>query len=185
MKSWTTLALATATLLATTSAQAEIIVIPPQYTLTYNAADGSLVIDTFDGSLFTYSIKSTGDLGGDDGFIELNHILLSDSVGIEGPPANTSLDDELSQSDFDGWSNLGQFDLGEVLPAGLNQLQFNATLDSSIQNTFYVDQLGTNGQPESFNSFDIVYNVPEPGSIIIFGIGTAMLAQRRRRNTAE
>lgn len=168
-------------MLTATSTQA-LVIIPPQYTLTYNATDGSLVIDTFDGSLFTYSVKSLGLPGGDDGFIEANHVpmLLPDAPGVEGAPANTSSDDELSQSDFDGWSNLGQIDLGEVLPAGLDESQLNSILDSSIQNTFYVDQLGSSGQPESFNSFDIIYNVPEPGSIILLGIGAAMLAQRRR-----
>ena len=180
MKYYTAPALALALLLTAMNTRADVVI--PQYTLTYNAADGSLVIDTFDGPLFTYSVKSTGVFGGDDGFIEANHVpmLLPDAPGVEGPPANTSSDDELSQSDFDGWNNLGQFSLGKVLPKNLDESQFNAILDSLIENTFYVDQLGTNGQPENFNSFDIVYNVPEPGSIIIFGIGAALLAQRRR-----
>ena len=156
-------------------------VISPQYTLTYNAADGSLTVDTFGGPLFTYSVKSSGVFGGDDGFIEANHILLPNAPGGLSSPANTSTDDELSQSDFDGWQGLSPFSLGNVLPAGLDSSQFNSALDASVQNTFYVDQLGTINNPQVFNSFEIIYNVPEPSSIVLLGIGTALLAQRRRR----
>lgn len=181
MKSTLAPAFATALLLAATSASA-LVVPPPQYTLTYNAADGSLVIDTFDAPLFTYSVKSLGASGDDDGFIELNHDLLPNADGgVDDLPFSfTSEDDELSQSDVDGWDNLGQFSLGEVLQSGLDESEFNAILDSSVQNTFYVDQLGAINDPESYKAFDIVYNVPEPGSIVIFGIGAALLVQRRR-----
>lgn len=153
----------------------------PQYTLTYNAADGSLTIDTLGNPLFTYSVKSTGAFGGDDGFIEANHDLLPDAPGGASSAVGTSTDDELSQSDFDGWQGLPPYNLGDVLPVGLDESEFNAVLDSSIQNTFYVDQLGTLNNPQTFKSFEIIYNVPEPSSIVLLGIGTALLAQRRRR----
>eukprot|EP00752_Nemacystus_decipiens_P015059 g13415.t1 len=125
-------------LLAATSAQANT---TPSYTLTYDAADGSLTIDPLGEPLLTYSIKTLGAMGGDDGFIEGNHLLLPDAPGALGGPVNSSTDDELSQSDFDSWTGLGPFSLGNVLPVGLTQSQFDSILDSSTQNTFYVDAL--------------------------------------------
>ena len=151
------------------------------YTLTYNAADGSLSIDTLGNPLFTYSVKSTGVLGGDDGFIETNHTLLPDAPGGSNTPANTSTDDELSQSDSDGWLSQPPFSLGNVLPSGLDETQFLNELDTSIQNTFYVDEFGSLNDPQTFKAFEIVYNVPEPSSILLLGVGAVLLAQRRRK----
>ena len=175
MKFYAAPAVAMAILFCATGAQAQ------PYTLSYNAADGSLTIDTLGNPLFTYSVKSSGAFGGDDGFIEANHVLLPDAPGGASGPLNTSTDDELSQSDFDGWQGLAPFSLGNVLPTGLDQTEFDAALDASIQNTFYVDQLGTLNNPQTFKSFDIIYNVPEPSSIVLLGLGTALLVQRRRR----
>ena len=174
-----------AALLATASAQAQTV---PQYLLTYNAADGSLTIDTFGNPLYNYVIDGTGELGTDDGFIEANHILIPDAPGPE-LSSFTSTDDELSQSDFNGWFGLGPQNLGDVLPAGLSESQFRQLINPlllpttafPVEGTFYVRELGTLGDPDFFYPFDIVYNVPEPSSIVIFGIGAAMLAQRRRR----
>ena len=180
MKYHTTLALALTLLLAAMNTQAEVVV--PTYNLLYDAADGSLAIDPLGNPLFSYSIKTTGAPGGDDGFIEGNHLLLPDALGSLTSPANTSTDDELSQSDFDGWVGLFPYNLGNVLPSGLNETQLNSILDTSAQNTFYVRALGTGFAEEERgfkNSFNIVF-VPEPGSIVIFGLGTVLLAQRRR-----
>ncbi|MEO0475531.1 MAG: PEP-CTERM sorting domain-containing protein [Planctomycetota bacterium] len=150
------------------------------YTLTYNAADGTLVIDTLGNPLYTYSVKSSGAFGGNDGFFEANHALLPDAPGGTNTPANTSTDDELSQSDSDGWLNQPPFSLGSVLSAGLNEAQFLNELDTSIQNTFYVDELGTLNNPQTFKAFDIVYNVPEPSSMLLLGLGGVLLVQQRR-----
>lgn len=177
MKFYAAPAVALASLFCVAGTQAQLAL---SYTLTYNAADGSLTVDTLGGPLYTYSVKTTGTLGGNDGFIEANHILLPNAPGAFSP-TNTSTDDELSQSDFDGWQSLSPFSIGNVLPAGLDQTQFNAILDSSIQNTFYVDAPGTLNNPETFKSFEIVYNVPEPSSIVLLGLGAALLSQRRRR----
>lgn len=178
MKCLTTLAFAAALLFTTASTQALLIV--PNYTLTYDPADGSLTIDPLGDPLFTYSVKTLTAPGGDDGFIEGNHVLLPDAPGGLTSPANTSTDDELSQSDFDGWTGLGPFSLGNVLPSGLTESQLNSLLDTSTQNTFYVDALGALNDPGTFKSFDVVF-VPEPGSFVIFSIGAALLAQRRRK----
>jgi len=173
-----TLGTTLAALLLATSAQA--LTILPNYTLSYDPADGSLTINSFGGPLYTYSVKTTGELAVDDGFLEGNHLLLPDAPGGLTSPANTTSDDELSQSDFDGWTGLSPFSLGPVLPAGLNESEFNALIDLSTQNTFYVDELGTLGNPKTFKPFDIVF-VPEPTSFVLLGIGGALLLQRRRR----
>lgn len=62
------------------------------YTLTYNAADGSLTIDALENPLYTYSVKSTGVFHGEDGSIEANHTLLPDAPGGLNTPANTLTD---------------------------------------------------------------------------------------------
>lgn len=178
MKHVLTLGTTLAALLLAASAQATIIL--PSYTLSYDPADGSLTIDTYGGVLYTYSVKTTGDLAIDDGFIEGNHLLLGDAPGGLTSPANTTSDDELSQSDFDGWTGLSAFSLGPVLPAGLSESEFNALIDLSTQNTFYVDELGTLGNPKTFKPFNVVF-VPEPTSFVLLGIGGALLLQRRRR----
>ena len=157
--------------LAATDARAEIAV--SSYSLTYNAADGSLTLDTFGGPLFEYVILSTGTGGVDDGFIEANHVLIPFPT-VDILNQSTSLDDELSQSTFDGWSGLGPQNLGNVLAPGLSESAFNAKIDAA--NSQYVTALGN----QTFFLFDINYEVPEPGSIVILGIGTALLAQRRR-----
>ncbi|MGB0768031.1 MAG: PEP-CTERM sorting domain-containing protein [Phycisphaeraceae bacterium] len=174
MKTMMPLAAAGAALLFSTAATAQIAV-PATYELRYNPEDGSLSIATFDGPLYTYSIKTTGDPSLDDGFVEENHILLPDAPGGLEDPRNNSEDDELSQSDFDAWNGLGAFSLGQVLPSGLTESEFNAIVDMDSASTFYVDELGAG----AFKEFDIVF-VPEPTSLVLLGIGVAMLAQRRR-----
>lgn len=151
----------------------------PTYTLTYDAADGSLTIDTFGDPLYNYIIDGTGVFANNDGFLESNHRLIPDAPGPENN-SFTSSDDELSQSDFNGWFGLGPQDLGNVLPAGLTEGEFNALIDPA--ETKYVRALGTLGNPDFFYNFEIVYNVPEPGSIVLLGLGAALLAQRRRRD---
>lgn len=181
MKCLTTIMTAAALLYASSQAQALLIV--SNFTLTYDAADGSLTIDPLGQPLYTYSIKTLGTLGGDDGFIESNHIPLPDGPGIFGTPVSTSTDDELSQSDFDQWTDLGPFNLGNVLPAGLTEAQLNSILDTAPQNTFYIDSLGSSGQNQQnshMNAFNVVF-VPEPGSLVLIAVGGAMLAQRRRK----
>lgn len=180
MKSLTTVM--TAAALLSISAQAQALLIVSNYTLTYDAADGSLTIDPLGQPLYTYSIKTLGSLGGDDGFIEANHIPLPDDPGVFGTAVSTSTDDELSQSDFDQWTGLSPFNLGNVLPAGLTEAQFNSILDTSPQNTFYIDSLGSgqNQQNSYMSAFNVVF-VPEPSSLVIIGLGAAMLAQRRRK----
>lgn len=150
----------------------------PTYKLTYNAIDGSITLDTYGETLYNYIIITTGSLLEDDGFIEANHILIPDAPGPQLQSA-TSSDDELSQSDFNGWFGLGPQNLGNVLPAGLSETTFYALIDP-LQ-TKYVRQLGTNGFPDFFYNFEIVYNVPEPGSIALFGAGLALLMKRPRR----
>ncbi|MBX2850317.1 MAG: PEP-CTERM sorting domain-containing protein [Phycisphaeraceae bacterium] len=175
MKFYAATAVALATLFCAASARANL---APQYTLTYNAADGSLTLDPLGDSLYTYVIVSTGALGGNDGFLEANHLLIPASAA----GTFTTSDDEISQTDFNGWFGLGPQNLGNVLPAGLSQQQFIASIDN--ENTEYVRQPGQGLDPPNPDfkyRLDFVYNVPEPSSILLLGIGTALLAQRRRR----
>lgn len=174
MRKSLTLAAAAVALVGAQQMQADVLVFP-QYTLTYDPTDGSLTIDTFGNVLYTYQVVGLGAPSVDDGFIETNHVLLGNAPGSFGPPANTSSDDNLSQSDFDGWTGLGPFSIGNVLPPNLNESQFFALVDNNIANTHYVDEIG--GQVKK--AFDITF-VPEPTSLVLLAVGGAIICRRRR-----
>lgn len=152
---------------------------PPAYELTYNAADGSLEINTFGNDLFVYNIKTTGDPLIDDGFLEENHTPVPGNVGFGGNALLffTSVDDEISDNNRDGWSALPATSLGNVLPAGLTKPELDALLESAT----YVNAFGVDGQPEVFYDFNVVY-VPEPTSFVLIGLGMLIILQRRRRD---
>lgn len=169
-------------MLAATDAQGQITVFPGSYTLTYNAADGSLTLDTFGGDLYQYVIRGTGSDGVDDGFIEGNFNPIAFPVPVDVGSMTTTEDDELSQATLNPWTGLGPQNLGNVLQPGLSESEFNAKINTdasdpqNVTYSHYAIELGS----QEFFLFDINYEVPEPGSIVLLGIGTALLAQRRR-----
>ncbi|MFN3166098.1 MAG: PEP-CTERM sorting domain-containing protein [Phycisphaeraceae bacterium] len=136
-----------------------------QYDLTYNAADGSLTIDTMGGTIINYVLELETPL-----FLEtpvasdrLNH------TPILGGFA-TSLPNILSESDpFNPVS--GVLPLGTVLPTGLTEAEY---LGLVFVEDLYVAGLGT---PRT--SFNRVY-VPEPTSLAILGLGGLLVTRRRR-----
>lgn len=144
------------------------------YVLMYDDLTGEMKIDTQGGALYVYSVIGPGDFSVDDGFIQENHDLLPAPTGAL-PSAVTSLDDELSESNFNGWIDLPETSIGEVLPAGLTRSE----LQDQISVARYVDELGELGNPKAFQDFQVIF-VPEPTSLLLLGGGVMLLARRRR-----
>lgn len=145
-----------------------------QYELIYDAETGELRIDTLGGPLYAYILQGPGDLLEEDGFIQEAHTILPEPSDTS-LYATTSTDDELSESSFDGWTGLPQTSLGFVLDPGLSPAQLNSQLETAV----YVDQFGSLGDPSALLDFNIVY-IPEPTSLVIMGLGAAMIVRRRR-----
>lgn len=143
-----------------------------QYQLIFDPSTGSLTIDTSGDPLITYVILGdTNALPG--GFLQENH------TQIPGNPNAfdfISDDDELSDSNLSIWNGLGPTSLGNVLPIGLSQADFEAFITEAN----YVAEFGTSAGPASKFNFNIVY-VPEPTSLVLLALGGALLAKRRRK----
>jgi len=130
--------------------------------LIYNAADGSLTIDT--------SESSTGEIAG--------YVLQSDGAFQPGnfnailAGTKTATDSELSEANPFGAVS-GVLNLGQVLTDGLTEAQLQDTLTAA----FYTGGLGV---PEE--DFDIVF-IPEPASLTLMALGGWLVLGRRRRGS--
>ena len=144
-----------------------------QYQLIFDPATGSLTIDPGGDPLITYVILGdTGALPG--GFVQANHT----QIPGNGDTLNLiSEDDELSDSNIGIWNGLGPTSIGDVLPIGLSQADFNAFITEA---TYVAEFGGGFGDPSEKFNFDIVY-VPEPTSFVLLAIGGMMLARRRKK----
>ncbi len=106
----------------------------PNYTLSYDAGTGELLVDTLGGDLTAYLIRGSG-------FLEENHSQLLAGV-------ITSDDDELAEADPLGTAANGVFSLGNVLPTNLSLAAFQTLITQGEYTT-------ANGEPVS--AFELAY----------------------------
>ena len=157
------------------------------YNLIYDASTGNLSVELF-GSIINYTLESTDSI-----FLEDDDLLTAptnwtpfvsffyvdfDGPGPQAPTPVGNVGTRSATSKVLGESNnsyngvtSGVISLGNILPAGLSEAQFQAVADK--ESTYVVAQ----STPKQ--NWNLVY-VPEPTSLALLSLGGLLVARRRR-----
>lgn len=138
------------------------------YCLTYNAEDGSLIMRT-SGPIINYVLESTNNQFLEDAdFGASNHQRFLFGTGASTPG-------NLSESNPFAPAPAGTYNLGQVLPIGLTEAEWNSLFAFNPNSPKYVTGLG---QPKT--NFEISYFcIPEPSSLALLGFAGGLVTRRR------
>lgn len=153
------------------------------YTLTYDASDGSLTIDTQGGQLGGYVLELDEDVfvgpfvTTDPPANPINLTVNAHQIPIfdSQPTSRTGFSWYLSEVLQPSQPpKSGVFNIGQVAQRGLTEQEYYQYFENTNTRWQYIT-----GQDS--DNFDLIYHVPEPTSIALLGIATLLSARRRSR----